>query len=819
MAKLTFVLDDGQKIVVPLTEHTTIGRGEDNDVVVDDDRVSKRHAELACQADGGILLLDLDSTAGTFVNDEPVHRRTVCHGDRLAFGPLTAVLDLELPATNGKMAAAAPLATNAPATPVLNGKISKRKKDRNARTGTIADKDTTLPAEELMARRTAEQQAALTTLTVEKNRLQGEVDALQNELRDWQQRSEQERSLHNTRVESLRAEAERLTPLKHAIQEAEATHSQWLDAINGLKARHEEQTAALQQLTAQHDEMRATMQRLAAAETAAQHEIASLATHKDQELAGLQQLRDECTHDEARLDILRGQVAELEERSQQCKDLAEVREDQVKAAERKLAHLSHQRAELETRIAELSGREEKLALAQARCREADATHAAVTTAIATLHAQQQRATAGVKDLESRITALKDTHQQSVTATEAALLTRQSTEDSLRQLKSEHAAAQSELAARHGELEAETARLTAATTRRTEIEQQCQELAGTEQQLADAKQQLAAATQQHADIQAAIVEAKAQQVQQQTLLDTLRGGEAAAQGRIEVLHARETDLRAAITSLASAERLDRTRFEEMRQLAEAAEQEQAAQQQQLAASLESNRRELADLVARLTPLRDWKDAMDQLYTRLDTLPQDSPAARDLWHEIEKEKAGLRTLINTARAQMQGVAGEDAAPPAEVPLKLGRQRRTGASAIKTSSSAQETTLRARLSHLRDSVKREETRLGHLHHERARHEIHPRSSPAADAIMREQSRHLEVKIRQEEERVTALQRQLEATHAEEAKQREKTAEMTHKLAELRADIAAAERQRSEFRQQADLAHTELKNYEAALDRMRKQ
>lgn len=816
MAKLTFVLDDGQEVVVPLAQHITIGRGDDNDVVVDDDRVSKHHAELTCQADGGVLLLDLGSTAGTFVNDEAVRSSTIRHGDRLAFGPLTAVLDLEIPGTNGHAHALDPLAAGSDGKPALNGKIGTSKKDRRARRRGTADQETTLPAEELLARRAAKQQAVLDTLTTEKTRLQGEVDTLQKELRDWQQRSEQERGQHNSRVESLRAEAERLTPLKQAVQEAETANQEWLASIQKLTVQHAEQSAALQHLAKQHDQLTTMMQRLAAAETTARHEIASLATHKDQELARLQQLRDECAQDEARCEALRGQIAEYEERDQQSREMAEVREDQVKAAERKLDQMSHQRAELEARIEDLSGIAEKLEQTLARCREAETRHAALTAAITTLHAQQQSAAAAAQDLESRVKALQDTHQQAAATTDAALATRQRTEEALKQVQSEHARAQADLATRRGELDAETTRLTNATARRAEIEQQCQELADTGEKLAAVKQQLDDATRQHADLQAAIVETKARQAETTARLNTLRGEEAAAQGRIEVQHAREKDLRAALAALATSERRERDRFEELRQLTEAAEQEQAAQKQQLDASLESARHDLADLVSRLTPLRDWKEAMDQLYARLDTLPQDSPEARDLWHEIEKEKVGLRNLINTARAQAQGVAPEDAAPPA-VPQKPGRPRRFGAG-TRTPGSARETTLLSRLNHLRDSVRKEESRLTHLHHEQARQEIHPRSSPAADAMLREQSRHLEAKLRQEEERHTALQHQLETTQAEEEKRREKITEMEHKLAELRADITAAERLRSETRKQADLAHTELKNFEAALDRMRK-
>jgi len=102
--------------------------------------------------------------------------------------------------------------------------------------------------------------------------------------------------------------------------------------------------------------------------------------------------------------------------------------------------------------------------------------------------------------------------------------------------------------------------------------------------------------------------------------------------------------------------------------------------------------------------------------------------------------------------------------------------------------------------------------------RHEAPHRASPAAEAMMREQSRQMEAKIRQDQERHHALQRSIDIFQADEEKRRERLGEMERKLAELRADITEAERQRSELRHQADLAHTELKNYEAAIDRATK-
>ena len=57
--------------IVAVAGVVTIGRTPENTIILLDDLVSRSHAMLQAQGNG-VLLLDLDSTNGTFVNDEPV---------------------------------------------------------------------------------------------------------------------------------------------------------------------------------------------------------------------------------------------------------------------------------------------------------------------------------------------------------------------------------------------------------------------------------------------------------------------------------------------------------------------------------------------------------------------------------------------------------------------------------------------------------------------------------------------------------------------------------------------------------------------------
>ncbi len=71
-----------------LTPPVTIGREEDNDIQLNDERVSRVHAKI--QEDRGqVILTDLNSTNGSRVNGHPVQLRVLRPGDHLQIGRCT----------------------------------------------------------------------------------------------------------------------------------------------------------------------------------------------------------------------------------------------------------------------------------------------------------------------------------------------------------------------------------------------------------------------------------------------------------------------------------------------------------------------------------------------------------------------------------------------------------------------------------------------------------------------------------------------------------------------------------------------------------
>jgi hypothetical protein len=71
--------------VVTEKPRITIGRTSDNDIVLDNRGVSRKHAMIEF-AEGGALVIDNDSLNGTFLNDRKITEETLKDKDRISIG-------------------------------------------------------------------------------------------------------------------------------------------------------------------------------------------------------------------------------------------------------------------------------------------------------------------------------------------------------------------------------------------------------------------------------------------------------------------------------------------------------------------------------------------------------------------------------------------------------------------------------------------------------------------------------------------------------------------------------------------------------------
>lgn len=82
-----FLIVDGRRHINLTSTTVRIGRAHDNDVIVDDRRVSRKHLELRWQdALGKFLAVDVGSSGGTSLNGYAIQQCTLEAGDVLSLG-------------------------------------------------------------------------------------------------------------------------------------------------------------------------------------------------------------------------------------------------------------------------------------------------------------------------------------------------------------------------------------------------------------------------------------------------------------------------------------------------------------------------------------------------------------------------------------------------------------------------------------------------------------------------------------------------------------------------------------------------------------
>ncbi len=99
MARLVLKFEDSVLREIPVGNRTvTIGRAPDNDISIDNLAVSNYHARVYSEA-GRLVVEDLNSLNGTFVNDLRIERATLRDGDAIRIGKHDIVFDAAHEAT------------------------------------------------------------------------------------------------------------------------------------------------------------------------------------------------------------------------------------------------------------------------------------------------------------------------------------------------------------------------------------------------------------------------------------------------------------------------------------------------------------------------------------------------------------------------------------------------------------------------------------------------------------------------------------------------------------------------------------------------
>jgi pSer/pThr/pTyr-binding forkhead associated (FHA) protein len=96
-----FVILGGTKIISLNRPVINIGRRLDNQVVIDDPRVSRTHAQLRVTK-SRFALFDLNSTGGTFVNGQRTNKAILYPGDVISLAGVTLIFGQDQPTRRGR---------------------------------------------------------------------------------------------------------------------------------------------------------------------------------------------------------------------------------------------------------------------------------------------------------------------------------------------------------------------------------------------------------------------------------------------------------------------------------------------------------------------------------------------------------------------------------------------------------------------------------------------------------------------------------------------------------------------------------------------
>ncbi|RLC77431.1 MAG: hypothetical protein DRJ03_26870 [Chloroflexi bacterium] len=91
-----FLILEGQRHVNLIQSVVSIGRALDNDVIIEDPRVSRRHAQLRRRY-GRYVLYDLASSGGTKINDYPVKECVMHAGDVISLAGVQVIYSEDSP--------------------------------------------------------------------------------------------------------------------------------------------------------------------------------------------------------------------------------------------------------------------------------------------------------------------------------------------------------------------------------------------------------------------------------------------------------------------------------------------------------------------------------------------------------------------------------------------------------------------------------------------------------------------------------------------------------------------------------------------------
>jgi len=110
----SFLILDGRRTVLLTRPMVTVGRSFDNDVILNDSRVSRHHAQLRRRA-GRYVIYDLGSSGGTYVNGDRVSECLLQPGDVINLAGVQVIYGEDIPTPPEP-----PSVQDTPSMPIIN---------------------------------------------------------------------------------------------------------------------------------------------------------------------------------------------------------------------------------------------------------------------------------------------------------------------------------------------------------------------------------------------------------------------------------------------------------------------------------------------------------------------------------------------------------------------------------------------------------------------------------------------------------------------------------------------------------------------------
>ena len=636
MATLIFYIDDGREIAVPVDGRVKVGSAEGNDVMVADAGVCPRHAEISLTTGGSYHIRDLGSENGTKVNGQRVDSRDLQHGDDVSFGRLCGKFYIH----------------EAGDAPTSEEQAKQKLRElKNAYNDTYSKHATLLGVVTSLATQERQKLASLDRLQTDTLNLETRIANARGILHQLEESTAQAFGTPNTAgteptIAQSKAEDQNILTghLQETIASLENDKLELERSLWNLAEKRKESEARREQADLDTSRIRAEHQKLSdEASIFAKKQIQAEATLLEHETRL-------ANYKKSLIDLAARETAEADKTGQLSRERLRLEHDvaafktEERAAREAILSLEKQKAGLSQALHE---REEKLAHADRALAEVLEKHRQISAEYEAFRAEKEHHDIEISrlsiDLRNVRTAVADMESRHAAGLELLRVRQDQVRSANENLDTAKAAHQAGIHSQEQALKAMLERLRAAEVSLQECIAKNEALTRDNVRLQSALAQVAVAEEKQANLAAQNRQLEEQASRLNSNLAQRHDEMDSVIAQLTSLRVDESALLCVIQTLRQNEQTEQQRFDHARKTHAQIDQQAAAKHAELESALEYLRGQISKLEAYLTSLEVWRDDMNEHYTRLATMPEDSAEALKLWREIHRKKEGIAAQL--------------------------------------------------------------------------------------------------------------------------------------------------------------------------------